>query len=363
MTPPIREAFVLTNPAEGVPTIARVPLLVRTILALERGGVERCTLVGVATPPRDARIRSTLTTAASLAPPRDDGLRVVVGADTVIDTALVRDLQARARPGEAFELEQDGARVRVAPGPLLTTNGGTRHRPTAGTLRPLAAGDLEQTLLSALENPRDGYLDRLLHRRLSRPLTRRLLGTPLTPNAVTVVGIALGVAGGLLLALPGPAAVVATVALLIASSVLDCVDGELARLCHAESRLGHWLDIVGDTVVHLALLVGIAGRIAATGDAPGWTVLGTLGVGVLGAFAVVTWSEASEDRRRAAGGWENWLLDRVLAPLSTRDWHLFPLAFALAGRLDALVPAAAVGANVFWLLALALLLRALSRPC
>src|SRR5207244_2314326 len=77
--------------------------------------------------------------------------------------------------------------------------------PGAGTLRRADSAGLEQALLCALENPRDGYLDGLL-RRLSRPLTRLLLHTPVTPNAVTVIGVASRVAGGLLLGVPGVAA-------------------------------------------------------------------------------------------------------------------------------------------------------------
>ncbi len=216
-------------------------------------------------------------------------------------------------------------------------------------------------LLGALENPRDGYLDRVLHRRLSRPLTRVLLRTPLTPNAITVIGIGLGVAGGLLLGVPGGGALVAAVLLLVVSGVLDCSDGEVARLRFSESRLGHWLDVSGDTLVHLAVLAGIAARIAEGGEAPGRRVLLVLALGILGAFAVMTWSEETEERRRRAGGWENRVLDGILSPLSTRDWYVFPLLFAFAGRLDALVPAAAIGAHAFWIATLVLLVRALRR--
>jgi len=359
--PPIREAIIVPEAGDPLRPVARVPLLVRTILALQRAGVERCTLVGSLSPPADARIRCALATTPALAPPADDALRLVMGADTVIDPTLVRDLQARARPGQVLEVEADGAWVRVAPGPLVAGNGGTRLGPGAGTLRRAGSAGLEQALLRGLENPRDGYLDRLLRRRLSRPLTRLLLRTPVTPNAVTVVGIALGVAGGLLLGVPGVAAVVAAIALLEASAVLDCSDGEVARLRFAESRLGHWLDVTGDTVVHVAVLAGIARRVALTGSAPGWPLLTALLLGVLGAFAVITWSDATEARRRRVAAWENQLLDRVLSPLTTRDWHVFPVVFALAGRLGLLVPAAAVGANLFWVTGLVLLLRVLRR--
>jgi phosphatidylglycerophosphate synthase len=358
---PIREAIIVPEPGDPLRPVAREPLLVRTILALQRGGIERCTLVGDVPTPADRRIRCTLTHADALPVPADGALRLLVGTSTVIDPALVEHLQARARPGDVLDVEGDGARVRVAAGARIAGNGGARLAPRSGTLRRAYGAGLEQALLRGLENPRDGYLDRLLHRRLSRPLTRLLLRTPVSPNAVTVVGIALGVAGGLLLGVPGMPAVLVALVLLEAAAVLDCSDGELARLRFAESRLGHWLDVSGDTIVHVALLAGIALRIGHEGAAPGWGVLGVLLAGIVGAFAVITWSDESEERRRRGGGWENRVLDGVLSPLTTRDWHVFPLAFALAGRLDVLVPAAAIGAHAFWILTLVLLVRALRR--
>ena len=359
--PPIREAIILPEPGDPLRPVAREPLLVRTILALQRAGIERCTLVGRLPAPVDRRIRCTVVTAPALAPPADGALRLVVGTGTVIDPTLVRDLQRRVRPGEVLEVEAGGASVRVAPGPLVAGNGGVRLAPPHGTLRRAGSSGIEQALLRALENPRDGYLDRLLHRRLSRPLTRVLLRTTLTPNAVTVAGIAIGVAGGLLLGIAGAAAVLLALLLLETAAVLDCSDGELARLRFAESRLGHWLDVSGDTVVHIAVLAGIALRMTRAGDAPGWPVVAVLLAGVVGAFGVITWSEETEDRRRRVRAWENRVLDGVLSPLTTRDWHVFPVAFALAGRLDLLVPAAAVGAHVFWVTTLVVLLRVLRR--
>ncbi|HJQ74387.1 MAG TPA: CDP-alcohol phosphatidyltransferase family protein [Gaiellaceae bacterium] len=359
--PPIREAIIVAEAGDPLRPVAREPLLVRTILALQRAGIERCTLVGRLPLPADRRIRCALVRTPALTPPADDALRLLVGTGAVIDPALVRELQTRARPGDVLEIEDDGVAVRVAPGPRIAGNGGMRLRPQSGTLRRADGAGVEGALLRALENPRDGYLDRLLHRRLSRPLTRILLRTPLSPNAVTVVGILVGATGGLLLGAPGPLALLAALALLTVSGVLDCSDGELARLRFAESRLGHLLDIGGDTLVHLAVLAGIAMRIARDGDAPGWPVLGALLLGIVGAFAVITWSEETEERRRRVAGWENRVLDGVLSPLTTRDWHVFPLLFALAGRLDLLVPAAAVGAHAFWIGTLVVVVRALRR--
>jgi phosphatidylglycerophosphate synthase len=210
-----------------------------------------------------------------------------------------------------------------------------------------------------LGNPRDGYIDRVLYRPLARWLTRALLSTPISPNAVTLASMAIGVAGGLLVGSAGTGRVLAGVVCLVASGILDCCDGELARLRHAESRLGHVLDVAGDTLVAVALLAGIVRRLVRSGPVPGWPVLAALGLGVAGAFGAITWSEVTEARRRRVSRWENRVLDGVLGPLTTRDWYVFPVAFALAGRLGWLVPAAAVGAHVFWVVTLVLLLRVL----
>ena len=362
MSEPIGEAIVLTNGDAGRP-VAGVPLLLRTILALQRAGVVRLTLVGDASVPADPRIRLQVGTAPTLVPSEDERLRLIIGAGTVIDEALVRELGRHARPGEVLEVERDGVRVRVAPGPLVAAPAGRTVDARGGMLGPAAADSHEQAakLLRGLENPRDGYFDRLIYRRLSRPLTARLLRTPVTPNAVTVAGILAGVAGGLLLGLPGAGPTLAAILLLLASSVLDCSDGELARLRFAESKLGHWLDVTGDTVVHLALLGGIALRLTTSGETPSVAAVIGLATGIAGAFATITMSEQAEARRRRVPSWENRLLDGVLSPLSTRDWYVFPVALAVIGRLGWLVPAAAVGAHVFWMTTAVLLRRALRK--
>ena len=210
-------------------------------------------------------------------------------------------------------------------------------------------------------NPRDGYLDRLLLRRLSRPLTDRLIRTPVSPNAVTLIGLVCGVAGGFSLALPWPLGAALAVALLVVSGVLDCADGELARRRHAESRSGHVLDVVADTLVHLSLFAGIVLALRRAGVSPDARLLIVLVAGALAAFAAITWSEATETRRRRVACWQNGILDGVLSPLTTRDWYVFPLALALAGRLDALLIGAAIGSQVFWISVVLLVASVLRR--
>lgn len=358
----IRNAIVLVGPGDEGRTVAGLPHLVRTVLTLQRAEIERVVLIGATAAPTDTRISCEVEVRDEFIPTGDDPW-LVMGPGAVVDVVLARRLQSLADTAPVLQFEKRGARVRVASGGAAVVFDATGSTPPVGTLLPLSDDDarIETTLLRALENHRDGYFDRMLHRRLSRPLSRRLLRAGVSPNTVTVVGVAIGVAGGIMVGGAGVGVVGVAIAMLMASSVLDCSDGELARLGFAESKLGHLLDVTGDTVVHLSLLAGIARRLAADGAMPETSVLVLLGIGVLGSFAAITWSEVNEDRRHQVPCWENDVLDGVLSPLTTRDWYLFPLLFAVAGRLDLLVQAAAVGAQGFWVTVALLVRRVLAR--
>lgn len=350
MSEPVREAVVLAAPEHAAARVAGVPLLVRTILVLQRAGFERVHVDG-APPPVDARIRVPVVAGEA---PR--GAHVVVGAGAIVDQALVKAAASASGP---LCWTRDGARVERQPAPPIEPT-----PPPTGVLLPATASRalVEQALLRGLENPHDGYLDGLVNRHLSRPITRLLLPTFVTPNHVTIVGVVIGIVGGILLGSASVVGVLAGVSALVVSGVLDCVDGEIARIKFTESRIGHLLDVTGDTLVHAALLAGIATRLARLGAWPGTQTLVLLAIGVAGSFAAITWSEVTETRRlRVADAWENRLIASVLSPLTTRDWYVFPIAFALAGRLDALVPAAAYGAQVFWVIVALVTWRVLRR--
>lgn len=357
---PIREAVVHAGPGDAERTIAGVPLLLRTILTLQRSGVEECFLVG-SEAPSDPRVRCRVSVSEPPGPPQGSTRRLIVGAGSVIDEALVRHLQSETRPDEAVALETAGARLQVSAGGTAST---VPRGPTHGTLLPAdaPAERVELALLRALENPRDGYVDRFVYRRWSRPATRLLLRTSLTPNQVTIIGTLVGMIGGIVLAWPTWMAIVIGVVCLIVSGVLDCCDGELARLRFTESSIGHALDVTGDTLVSVALVGGLLARLIQTViERPGWPTLALLGVGIAGAFAAISWAESVEGERRRVPSFENRLLDGLLSPLTTRDWYVFPLGMAALGWLDVFPLAAAIGANVFWPLVLVVTARALRR--
>jgi len=92
----------------------------------------------------------------------------------------------------------------------------------------------------------------------------------LTPTAVTLIGSAVGVAGGVLLY--DQRLALAAFGLIILHSILDSSDGQLARMTGRSSEFGRMLDGIGGYVTHGAIYLSIlAGALA--GHAAGPTLL------------------------------------------------------------------------------------------
>src|SRR6185503_15374498 len=90
--------------------------------------------------------------------------------------------------------------------------------------------------------------------------------TPVTPNQVSVASSAIGLAGACLLARGDALSATMGALLFQLSAVIDCVDGDVARMVFKESRLGKWLDLAGDQVVHGAVFIGIGVGLARSGS-------------------------------------------------------------------------------------------------
>jgi phosphatidylglycerophosphate synthase len=104
-------------------------------------------------------------------------------------------------------------------------------------------------LLQSCRRPYDGLGDRYVGRAMSLRLTRVLLRLRATPNQVTVANIVVGLAACVAATVGTRAMFALAGALIVLQVVLDSCDGELARLRHMYSKLGMWLDNLGDDVV------------------------------------------------------------------------------------------------------------------
>lgn len=138
----------------------------------------------------------------------------------------------------------------------------------------------------------------LYMRRLSIYFTWLMTRTPVTPNQLTYVMTAAGVAAGVVVALPGLWAAVAAALLVQVYLLLDCSDGELARWTGKTSLAGVYLDRVGAYFTEAALLAGLGWR--ASEVLPDWyTVLGF--AAALGAILIKAESDLVEVARAKGG--------------------------------------------------------------
>ena len=124
-------------------------------------------------------------------------------------------------------------------------------------------------------NSGEHWAGRLYMRRLSPYLTRLLIPTSLTPNAVTWLMIVAGLLAAVALSVPGLWTALAAFALIQLQLLLDCSDGELARWRGISSPVGIYLDRVGHYVTEAALPIALGVRADGGWDSiGGWTTLG-----------------------------------------------------------------------------------------
>jgi len=100
----------------------------------------------------------------------------------------------------------------------------------------------------------DGIVSRYLNRPLSRPAARALASTPVTPNTVTAFTLLLACVAGAALAFGWNIAGGIGIQLV---SVVDGVDGELARLKNLATRFGEVFDAVTDRYADAVMLAGM----------------------------------------------------------------------------------------------------------
>ncbi len=220
----------------------------------------------------------------------------------------------------------------------------------------------EERMLATLRKKEDGILTRLVSRRISLAVTRRLAGTSVTPNAMTLVCFALGLAAAWSFASPDPARQIAGGVLFLLHSILDGCDGELARLKFQESRLGGTLDFLGDNLVHVAVFSAFAVAWSSAIGKPWPYLLGALAVGgtILCAAFIYTYAM----KPRAGGGpllttvspARRSRLSGVLDALARRDFIYLVMIFALFGKAYWFLAPVAVGTPAFFV---ALLVMAL----
>jgi CDP-L-myo-inositol myo-inositolphosphotransferase len=139
----------------------------------------------------------------------------------------------------------------------------------------------ERVLIRSLRKSVDGVIARHINRRFSLAATRLLMNTPVRPNHVTAFSLLVSFLAAVTAAMATvlePGWLLVGAVLWQLASMLDGIDGEIARLKFQGSRLGEWFDTLTDDIGRFVFFIGVGmGLATMTGDTL-WLQLAVVGV-------------------------------------------------------------------------------------
>ncbi|GAA2719322.1 hypothetical protein GCM10010315_37150 [Streptomyces luteosporeus] len=203
-----------------------------------------------------------------------------------------------------------------------------------------AAVDDEAVRLRSAVKSRDGFFTTFFISPYSRYIARWCARRGLTPNQVTTASLLTALIAAGCAATGTRAGFVAAGALLIASFVLDCTDGQLARYSLQYSTLGAWLDATFDRAKEYAYYAGLALGAARGGDDVWALALGAMVLQTCRHVVDFAFTEANHDAtantsptaalsdRLDSVGWTVWVRRMIVLPIGER-WALIAVLTAL----------------------------------
>jgi phosphatidylglycerophosphate synthase len=393
-------------------TIAGLPLLQRHLLAFRQAGVREVTLTGC---------HDTASIGALIERLAVPGVSVRFGpapaepfleqrADTLVDPRLLLRLMERfgtaSRAVECVDETADNQPVDAKSPYVVGTPdegdlrdveaaGGAHHvvglavRWSGSPPRRLHVGrhywhrvwtpaDLRcatRKVFLGTMKPTDGMYART-NRRVSIPISTWLARTPISANAVTIATLGVSALAGWLFSLGGYSSTVVASLTSWFASMLDGVDGELARAKFQASETGRWLEMVSDYLYYVFVFGGMAVGAYRDGHNAVWLAIGAAAsVGVVLSFvAVARWNyqylQLGQGRdpgfafQRTVGsqpGNRVYAFLRKMTVLATRAaLPYYIVVFALSGTTRIVLALACLGTNLVWPLVL-LVKRPLAR--
>lgn len=206
----------------------------------------------------------------------------------------------------------------------------------------LAEKRLYQSLGSDSDSP---ILDRHVIRKVSGFISKLSIKTPVTPNQITVLSLILGLLSGLFFAFGGYTFNIIAGFLYFSSVVFDQCDGEIARLKYMQSDYGNILDIICDTVVNAAIVIGITYSIYMTSDSGFMIALGASAVvGISVSLLLTTYLEDQDDDKIPNG--PKGFFDK----LNNKDFFYVIILVCIAiNQMIWFLLIMAIGTNIYWL--------------
>ncbi|MFE1312989.1 DUF5941 domain-containing protein [Streptomyces sp. NPDC058755] len=275
-----------------------------------------------------------------------------VTAQPAARQALTRALARETSAGGGTAVVVDSVADRVVT--ALDADGGAVHRPELGSLvaavpedpqarnevrQAVAAVDDEAVRLKSAVKSRDGFFTTFFISPYSRYIARWCARRGLTPNQVTTASLLTALIAAGCAATGTRAGFVAAGVLLIASFVLDCTDGQLARYALKYSTLGAWLDATFDRAKEYAYYAGLALGAARGGDDVWALALGAMILQTCRHVVDFSFNEANHDATANTSptaalsdkldsvGWTVWLRRMIVLPIGER-WAMIAVLTA-----------------------------------
>ncbi len=231
----------------------------------------------------------------------------------------------------------------------------------AQATRALAAA--HRRIVKATGKAGDGIVSRWLNRPISQAMSRQLLRLDwIRPGHATALTALAALAMFACLVLGGQTGLIAGALLFQGASIIDGVDGEIARATFRSSARGAALDSGIDAATNLGFIAGIIINRWQDG-AMGDVLIGLSGIGImitglamLGLYAVARGEPLNFDGAKKLLGDDPTRLQIALRYITMRDFYcLFFVVMVVAGLLPAALMIFAIAA-LLWLFAITVML-------
>ena len=352
-TPDQPKGIVVARGDAAFDRVAGLTLALRALLELSRAGVDDLTLVvdegvdasAVVTDPRVGPVEISTESVSTLV----DRPAVVIFAEAAAARSVYGDLVAAAKRGRAVRTADDGPHVAL---------------PSADGAEPETI-DVEwverdrrriiDNLFEACRKPVDGIVSRHLNRHVSIFVSKRIVNWSVSPNTITLLTLVLAVASALTTARATYGWMLIGAALLQLNSILDGVDGELARVRFQHSKLGQWLDTVCDDVANTGFYAALTYASFQIPSVPEWVAWSGVAGVVLSMVTMATYYaelirlgsgdfyalDVGQEQERT-GLWHR--INRGARYVTKRDFFVFAFfVAALIGILPYVLPVVAAG--------------------
>ncbi|NNN32931.1 CDP-alcohol phosphatidyltransferase family protein [Streptomyces sp. S3(2020)] len=266
--------------------------------------------------------------------------------------ALTRAMARESSAGGGTTVAVDSLADRIVT--ALDTEQAGVHHPELGSLvaavptdpqtrnearQAVADVDDEAVRLKSAVKSRDGFFTTHFISPYSRYIARWCARRGLTPNQVTTASLLTALIAAGSAATGTRAGFIAAGVLLIASFVLDCVDGQIARYSLQYSTLGAWLDATFDRAKEYAYYAGLALGAARGGDDVWALALGAMILQTCRHVVDFSFNEANHDATANTSptaalsdkldsvGWTVWIRRMIVLPIGER-WAMIAILTA-----------------------------------